>query len=125
MASYMTEETRHVGAGKSHPMRTAAPPTPLVSLPLASARVVGRHLPVRVFCTYVACSGEAKLSSNKGVVLASGAYAMAKSTSAVVLLTLTTAGSRALARTGGHPANEDLAVTVRGGKPVSTTFRVS
>jgi hypothetical protein len=102
-----------------------APATPLVSVPFTSARVVDKHLPVRVFCTYMACSGEARLTTTNGVVLASGAYAIGKSASAVVPLALTAAGSRALVGAGEHPTYEDLAVTVRGGKEVRTTFRVS
>jgi hypothetical protein len=102
-----------------------APATPLVSVPFTSARVVDKHLPVRVFCTYLACSGDAKLTTTKGVVLASGPYAIGKSASAVVPLELTPAGLRALAGAGEHPMYENLAVTVRGGTEVRATFRVS
>jgi hypothetical protein len=68
------------------------------------------------------CStGPAPAMTTKGVVLASGPYAIGKSASAVVPLELTPAGSWALAGAGVHPMYEDLAVTVRGGKEVRTS----
>ena len=99
--------------------------TPLLTVPFSSTAVSGKHVPVRMFCTYLTCSGDAKLTTKTGVVLASAPYSLQKSTSAVVKLRLTPAGSKSLAMAMEHPVDEYLVVTVRGAKGVSTTLHVS
>ena len=101
------------------------PATPVLTVPFSNTAVSGKYVPVRLFCTYLACSGDAKLTTKTGAVLASAPYSLQKSTSAVVKLRLTPAGSKALAMAKEHPVNEYLVVSVRGAKGVSTTLRVS
>jgi hypothetical protein len=99
--------------------------TPLLTVPFSSTAVSGKHVPVRMFCTYLTCLGDAKLTTKTGVVLASAPYSLQKSTSAVIKLRLTPAGSKALAMAMEHPVDEYLVVTVSGAKGVSTTLHVS
>jgi hypothetical protein len=101
------------------------PATPVVSVLSSTVKVSGQFVPVRLFCTYVACSGRAKLTTREGVVLANAAYALEKSTSGVVKLELTNAGSVAFAKAKQHPVNAELEVTAGGGKEVTEALRVS
>ena len=78
-----------------------------------------------MFCTYLTCSGDAKLTTKAGVVLASAPYSLEKSTSRSVKLRAHSAGSKALAMATEHPVDEHLVVSVRGGKEVTRTIRVS
>ena len=102
-----------------------APATPLVSVLSSGAKVSGKSVPVGLFCTYLACSGDAKLTTKSGVVLANAPYSLGKSTSRVVKLELTPAGSKALTGAKEHPVNEVLTVSVRGGEEVTEALRVS
>ncbi len=110
-----------VGCAGGHPLLTVPF---LSSLPRSS----GKHVPVRMFCTYLTCSGDAKLTSKSGVVLASAPYSLqrrALEAQVRVKLRLTPAGSKALAMAKEHPVDEYLVVTVRGAKGVITTLHVS
>ena len=95
------------------------PPAPLVTVLSSGAQVSGKFVPVGLFCTYLACSGNAKLTTKSGIVLAKTPYSMEKSTSAVVKLEATPAGSSTLAKAKRRPVNGVLTVSVRGGQEVT------
>ena len=129
----VTSYTNVITGGLSVPPLVATKTFKLVVLPAApvvtilpwAAQVSGKSVPVGLFCTYLTCSGNAKLTTKGGVVLANTPYSLEKSTSRLVKLALTSAGSEALAKARQYPVNEDLVVSVRGGKEVTRTIRVS
>jgi hypothetical protein len=97
---------------------------PLVTVLSSGAKVSGQSLPVGLFCTYLTCSGDAKLTAKNGVVLANAPYSLAKTASGVVKLELTPAGSKALAKAMRHPVNEVLTVSVHGGQEVRQSITI-
>ncbi len=129
----VTSYTNVITGGLSVPPLVATKTFKLVVLPAApvvtilpwAAQVFGKSVPVGLFCTYLTCSGNAKLTTKGPVVLANTPYSLEKSTSRLVKLALTSAGSKALAKATQYPVNEDLVVSVRGGKEVTRTIRMS
>lgn len=103
------------------------PPTPVLTLSTSKIVVSGNLARVPIVCTNATCAGTIELTeqivvrhrhgrkTKKTLVLGRGAYALASGHSATILVRMTSAGRRALAKARHHRLSAKIIASVIGG----------
>jgi hypothetical protein len=132
---------RTLPSGSSPPTAKTSPsPVPRISLGTTRITVSGRVAPVWVACVTATCQGTVKLTGSvktkvrhgkktvttlKTVVLASGAYSLAKNQQETVELKLNANGYKLLADVARHPLHGALTLSVTGGTTTKSNVVVA
>lgn len=106
----------------------SVPPAPDISITSKNLTASAKSVGVGVKCSTAPCSGTVTLTrivKKKTVTLASGAYSLKAGKHTSVTATLTKAGRSAFKNAATKPVKVTVDVTVKGGKTVTKTLKVS
>ena len=115
-------------AGAPAPFTSKAPVAGRPVLAVKSARFAASKGTVRVklACRQASCSGTIKLTAAKGkrVVLAKGAYALARGKGKTIVVRLTKAGRKAFKHSRVQPVGAKLVITIKGARTLTRAVTV-